>query len=104
VNIIHSSSLASYPVAYNKQQSAPQQSGLTTVNNSTTLSDANEAQPSSTEQIKNALSQAGMTNENDYNQTQHSMSQKAINAYTQNRNQVNRLQISQTISGIDIYA
>ena len=63
-----------------------------------------QAQTSSTEQIKHALSNAGWLSTDAQSQANNSRTQKALNAYTQNLNLPAKLHIAETISGIDTYA
>jgi hypothetical protein len=109
VNIIHSSSLAYYPVAYSKPQPGRVDDAGTLAidagnsNPETKRSEFN-TRPSNTEQIKAALSDAGLSNDNRYSLPNKTRTQKALNAYTQNHNQAAQLRAAQIISGIDLYA
>lgn len=110
MSIIHNSSLTFSPVAYTQKP----QSGRIDNGEASTIDAANNnankqrsdfnGQPSSTEQIKAALADAGLSNENANNQTNNTRTQKALNAYTQNHNQTAQLKVAEIISGIDLYA
>lgn len=109
MNIIHSSSLAYYPVAYNKPQSGRVDDNAIAAIDAVDSNPGGQrsefnAQPSSTEQIKAALTDAGLSNDSAYNLPNNTRTQKALNAYTQNRNQTAQLRVADIISGIDLYA
>jgi ABC-type transport system substrate-binding protein len=109
VNIIHSSSLAYSPVAYSKLQSGRVDNAESLAidagngNPETRHSEFN-TRPSNIEQIKAALSEAGLPNDNGYSLPNNTRTQKALNAYSQNHNQAAQLRAAQIISGIDLYA
>ncbi|WKJ89508.1 hypothetical protein QZJ86_15990 [Methylomonas montana] len=109
MNTIHSSSLAFYPVGYTQ----PQAGRLENNREQKPSPDSNAIggnqhnldlpKPSSTAQIKAALAENGLTvNNND--QPTNSRTLKALNAYTENRNQPAQLRVAEIISGIDFYA
>ncbi len=109
MNTIHSSSLTHYPVAYSK----PQVGRIDDSRASTTdaadsvsgkLRREFNSRPSSTELIQAALNEAGLSTNNDYSQPNNSQAQKALNAYTQNYNQIAHRRVAEIISGIDLYA
>ena len=106
MSIIHSSSLAYKPVAYNPPQTGRDVGGATAssviVDDKTNT--GQNSQASSTQQIKTALGNAGLLNADTQNQSNNLRTQKAIKAYTQNLNLSAKLQIAETISGIDTYA
>ena len=107
--IIHNSSLAYSPVAYNKPQTANAENNGTSADdgkNKNLVKQGSEqnAQPSSTAQIQSALISSGLPSDNVYSQPNNTYAHKALNAYTQNRNQAIKTQIRQSISGIDLYA
>lgn len=105
MSIIHSSSLAYKPVSYNQPQSLRNTGGEAVQLAAGGAMDANShAQASSTQQIKNALSNSGWLSTDAQNQTDNSRTQKALNAYTQNLNLSVKQHIAETISGIDTYA
>jgi len=104
VNIIHSSSLAYNPVAYTKPQAENTAAQQTMVNSSQTPGSGLAIQASSTNHIQNVLNEAGLSNANQYSQSNNTWTQKAVNAYIQNDKLIAQLKISESISGIDLYA
>jgi hypothetical protein len=105
VSIIHSSSLAYKPVSLHQPQSV-QNTGSTVVQAAVgeVVASDSQAQASSTDQIKHALSNSGWLSTDAQSQSNNSRTQKALNAYTQNLNLSAKHQIAETISGIDTYA
>jgi hypothetical protein len=107
VNIIHSSSLAYSPAGFNKPVDTLAGKNGNTANNSggnypVKQANTDNAKPSSTQQIASVISRYELPN-NTYNQPNNTFTQKALNAYAQNRNQLTQSQIKQSISGIDVY-
>ncbi|OQW71512.1 MAG: hypothetical protein BVN35_16170 [Proteobacteria bacterium ST_bin11] len=106
MNTIHSSSLAFYPVGYNQPRTARADNNYEQKPNSDETglprqtSDLPKA--SSTAQIKAALADNGLTVSNN-DQPNNSRTLKALNAYTENRNQAAKSRVSEIISGIDFY-
>ncbi|MGZ4959639.1 MAG: hypothetical protein ACXV7J_10320 [Methylomonas sp.] len=109
MNTIHSSSLTHYPVAYSKPQV-----GRSDDNRRSTADAAHripgtpvgelDASPSSTELIQAALADAGLSKDNSASLLNHSQTQKAVNAYVQNYNQIAHRRVAEIVSGIDLYA
>ncbi len=110
MNTIHSSSLAFYPVGYNQPQTGRVDSNRVEKakleGDVTTGIAQNKDLPkaSSIEQITAALAENGLAASNNDNQPTNSKTLKALNAYTDNRNQPAQLRVSEIISGIDLYA
>lgn len=104
MNIIHSSSLAYSPVAYNKSQTGTVDSATASAINNGGQDHKPNSRPSSSEQIKAALDSAGLSNDNNYNLPGNTRTQKALTAYTQTGNQSAHLRVAELISGIDLYA
>ena len=105
MSIIHSSSLAYKPVSFHQPQPA-QNTGNAVVQAavSDVVDNGSQAQASSTQQIKHALSNSGWLSTDAQSQSNNSRTQKALNAYTQNLNLSAKQHIAETISGIDTYA
>jgi hypothetical protein len=105
VSIIHSSSLAYKPVSYYQPQPGPKTGGgVVPAGVDSALDSGSQAQASSTQQIKTALSNSGWLSTDAQNQSNNSRTQKALNAYVQNLNLSAKQHIADTISGIDTYA
>jgi hypothetical protein len=105
VSIIHSSSLAYKPVGFNQPQPARNNGGEAVQPAAGDTVDVKlQTPPSTTQQIKHALSNAGWLSKDAQNQGSNFNSQKALNAYTENLNLSAKQQIAETISGIDTYA
>ncbi|WP_157198224.1 hypothetical protein [Methylomonas sp. DH-1] len=107
MNTIHSSSLAFYPVGYQYRQTGaadakPEQPPLADTD-AALKNRQPQSQPSSTEQIEAALAETELTIET-RNAPTNSRALKALNAYTENRNQSVQARLHQTLSGIDLYA
>lgn len=110
MNTIHSSSLAFYPVGYthpqtgraeNNREQKPRPDINAIGENQQNLA---LPKPSSTAQIKTALADNGLTVSSNNEQPTNSRTLKALNAYTENRNQPAQLRVAEMISGIDFYA
>lgn len=106
MSIIHSSSLAYSSVASRKLQQGRADESDTVSLNAVTSKPGKQlsVQPSSTEQFKTALSNAGLPIETVYHQPNNTMAQKAIDAYRQHHLQARQDQVAESISGIDVYA
>lgn len=110
MNTIHSSSLAFYPAGYKQPQTGRldniREQKATPESNPRTENRQNPDLPktSSTAQIKAALADNGLITTNNDNQPSNSRTLKALNAYTENRNQPAQMRVSEIISGIDLYA
>jgi len=109
VNTIHSSSLAFYPVGYSQPKAArldnnaEQQKKPNSDDTGIPRQNPDLPKTSSTAQIRAALADNGLTVSNN-NQPSNSRTLKALNAYTENRNQPAQLRVTEIISGIDLYA
>ena len=109
MSTIHSSSLAFYPVGYKFSQAGPSDAKREQPPIAITEAELknrqpqNQRQPSSTAQIQAALAETELTLET-RNLPTNSRTLKALNAYTENRNQLVQERLNQTISGIDLYA
>jgi len=111
VNTIHSSSLAFYPVGFKqpqadrldnrREQKAISESDLRTENRQ---NPDDLPKTSSPAQIKAALTDNGLVANNHDNQPSNSRTLKALNAYTEYRNQPAQQRVSETVFGIDLYA
>jgi hypothetical protein len=108
VNTIHSSSLAFYPVGYNQPKAVgpdnnvEQKQKPNSDDTGVTRQNPDLPKTSSTAQIKVALADNGLTVSNN-DQPNNSRTLKALNAYTENRNQPAQLRVAEIISGIDLY-
>jgi hypothetical protein len=110
VNTIHSSSLAFYPVGYNKPQTRSADNTrieeIAPGTNATGKERQNSSSPktSSITQIEAALTDNALTTINYSNQPTHIRTLKALTAYTETHNQQAQLRVAEIISGIDLYA
>ncbi|MDT4288542.1 hypothetical protein RO575_03145 [Methylomonas sp. MO1] len=108
MNTIHSSSLAFYPVGYNQPRAVRPDNNLEQKqkpnSDETGIPRQNPDlhKTSSTAQIKAALADNGLTVSNN-DQPSNSRTLKALNAYTENRNQPAQNRVAEIISGIDLY-
>jgi hypothetical protein len=109
VNTIHSSSIAHYPVAYSKPRTGRIDDNVASTVDARDSKPVGQrgafnAPPSSTEQIKTALIEAGLAKVNTNTLPNNTRTQQALNAYTQNYNQTAQRRVAEIISGIDLYA
>lgn len=104
MNTIHSSSLTHYPVAYSKPQTGlVKDSGVLANQNSNIQNRGADSRPSTPEQIKTALAEAGLSS-TIADLPNNTRAQKALNAYIQNNNQIAQRQVTQLFTGIDLFA
>lgn len=108
MNTIHSSSLAAYPTGYIK----PEQDSLAknraqsskTENPAKNFERSIEAPASSPDQIKSALAAIDMDQSGSSMQNYDNRTQKALQAYSQAREQLNQNKLEGLISRVDYYA
>ncbi|AMK77962.1 hypothetical protein A1342_10645 [Methylomonas methanica] len=100
--------MAFYPVGYNQPKAArpdnnhEQKQKPNSDETGVTRQNSDLPKTSSTAQIKAALADNGLTVSNN-DQPNNSRTLKALNAYTENRNQPAQLRVAEIISGIDLY-
>jgi hypothetical protein len=108
VNIIHSSSLAAYPAGYIRperdtavQTRAPAQKAAKP---SAVIEQGLEASASTPEQVKTALIKSGLNSSDNGAQYQDNRTQKALQAYSQTREQLNQNKLDNLITRVDYFA
>lgn len=108
MNSIHSSSLAFYPAGYIKPDTNAfdkNQGNQAVVDNEAGNERQTQKTPASTpKQIEAAITDAGLTIDNRYDQPTNARAAKALAAYTQTRNQPIQAQIADTFVGLDLFA
>ncbi|MGR8930511.1 MAG: hypothetical protein ACU836_07710 [Gammaproteobacteria bacterium] len=102
MNIIHQSSLASYPIGYSHQTQT------TTGQNESKTSDVEKQTShnaaSTPAQIERAIAKIGLAKEDNFSQNNDEYTNKALQAYNQTRNQPLQAELDNIISGVDFYA
>jgi hypothetical protein len=93
-----------YPMPQPGSNDVNKQAAAVTTQNTSTTNEVSIQTSSSTEHIQNVISEAGLSNTYPHKQTNNTWTQRALNAYTQNDKLAAQLRISESISGIDLYA
>lgn len=106
VNTIHSSSLAFIPSGYVKpeQEVVVNKPANAVVSNDNGVNNRLQSPASTPEQVKTALTKSGLNNQDNFNQSDNTRTNKALQTYAETRNYSLQTQLENMISRVDYYA